>query len=153
MRGRIGYAEALKILGENESRTLKLIDRLLGGAILISAAVAGLGPLALLSVRDELIKQSEKLLASYGQRVRGAIGKGRTDLLVAAHAMVAVNAYFEALRDVQLPVDLGAPGVDARRAARASWCSDPTVSRSGEHVDLYAAAAANIVSAVRANGA
>lgn len=106
MRARIGYAEALKILGENQSKTLKLIDSLLGGAILVSAAVGGLGPLALFEARDELIKQSEKLLANFGQRVRGANGKGRTDLLVAAHAMVAVNAYFEALRDAQLPLDL-----------------------------------------------
>jgi hypothetical protein len=52
------------------------------------------------------VVQSRKLLAKFGQRVRGAAGKDRTDLLLAAHAVVAVNAYFETFRDVELPIEL-----------------------------------------------
>ena len=47
-----------------------------------------------------------KLLASLGQRVRGAKGKSRTDLLIAAHAVVAVNAYFKAMQGLDLPIDI-----------------------------------------------
>ncbi len=83
MATRIGYVDALKILGVGRSRTLNVINRLLGGAVLTASAATGqIGLLALLMVRDELITQSEKLLANLGARVRGATGKTRTDLLV-----------------------------------------------------------------------
>ena len=108
MRGRIGYADALKILGVGHSKTLGVINRLLGGAILAGTAVTGqLELLTLLHAREELIGESEKLLAKFGQRVRGAPGKSRTDLLVAAHGLLAINAYFEALAEAELPINLG----------------------------------------------
>ena len=107
MRGRVGYIDALKILGADRSKALDVIDRLLGGAILVAtAAAAQPGLLALLSVRDEIVSQTAKMLTGLGQRVRGARGKDRTDLLVAAHAVVAVNAYFKALRSVHMPIDV-----------------------------------------------
>src|ERR1700722_4538602 len=108
MRGRIGYADALKILGVGHSKTLGVINRLLGGAILAGTAVTGqLELLTLLHAREELIGESEKLLTKFGQRVRGAPGKSRTDLLVAAHGLLAINAYFEALAEAELPINLG----------------------------------------------
>lgn len=49
MRGQIGYADALKILGAGHGRTLNTINRLLGGAILATTAATGqIGLLALL---------------------------------------------------------------------------------------------------------
>ena len=103
----IGYADALKILGTGNSKVLSAVNTLLGGAILGATVATGqLELLTLLHARDELLEQSAKLLAGLGQRVRGAKGKSRTDLLVAAHAVVAVNAYFKAMRDLDLPVDI-----------------------------------------------
>ncbi len=107
MRRRIAYIDALKILGAADSRVLSAIDRLLGGAIISSAIITGqLELFVLLHVRDEILKQSSKLLAGLGQRVRDASGRSRTELLMAAHAVVAVNAYFEAFSETDLPVDL-----------------------------------------------
>lgn len=107
MRGRVGYVDALKILGIGHSKVLDSISRLLGGVVLVATAAVGQpGLLALLAVRDELVSQTKKLLTGLGQRTRGATGKDRTELLVAAHTVVGVNAYFEALRDVEMPVDV-----------------------------------------------
>lgn len=103
----ISYADALKILGSGESKVLSAINILLGGAIFGATVATGqLELLALLHARDELLEQSGRLLANLGQRVRGAKGKSRTDLLVAAHAVVAVNAYFKAMQGLDLPVDI-----------------------------------------------
>jgi len=99
MRDQLGYADALKLLGSDDSKALDVIGGLLGGVIVGSTVVTGqLGLLELLGARDELVKQSKKLLSKLGQRVRGASGEGRTKLLVAAHAVVAINAYFMTLR-------------------------------------------------------
>lgn len=106
VRRQIAYVDALKILGAEDSRLLAVIDRLLGGAILVGASATGhLELLSLLHSRDELVKQTGKLLSGFGLRVRGARQTSRAELLVAAHAVVAVNAYFEALRSLKLPVD------------------------------------------------
>jgi len=108
MRGRITYIDALKILGVGNKKTLGVIDRLLGAGILAVAAVGQPGVLALLSVRDELVSLSQPLLSGLGQRVRGASGKNRSDLLAAAHAVVAMNAYFGALSRIRLPFESSA---------------------------------------------
>ena len=101
----IGYSDALKILGIDDSKLLATIDSLAGGLILgVAAATSRSDLLALLDMRDELMKQAQKMLSDIGQRVRGAKGKNRGQLLMAAHAVVAVNAYFEALHDVELPI-------------------------------------------------
>ena len=106
MQGDLDYADALKILGEGNYKTLETLDGILGGAIIVTSAATGqIGFLGLLEARDELIRHGRKLLARIGQRVRGATGKGRTDLLIAAHAVVAVNGFFEALKSVKLPID------------------------------------------------
>ena len=76
MHRQIGYADALKILGAGHTKTLAVIDRLLGGAIMAASAVTGqIGLLELLGARDELVSRSASLLSNFGQRVRGARGK------------------------------------------------------------------------------
>ncbi len=105
MRSRIGYADALKILGAGDSKTLNALDSLLGAGILATAAAGQPGALALLGVRDELLKLARKLMRNIGERVRGARGKSRTELLEAAHVVLVVSAYFETLHTASLPVD------------------------------------------------
>ena len=105
MEAQLGYADALKILGDGHSKILKTIDKLLGGAILVTSAATGqIGLISLLEARDELVSQSSKLISDFGQRVRGARGRNRTDLLVAAHTVLAVNAYFQTLNEADLPI-------------------------------------------------
>jgi hypothetical protein len=102
---RITYVDALKILGVENSQLLDTADRLLGGAIIGATAATGhLEIAALIHVRDELARIAHRLLAKFGERVRGASGKRRSDLLAAAHNVIAINAYFSALHDVELPI-------------------------------------------------
>lgn len=101
MRRQIKYEDAVRVLGGGDSRVLDAVDGLLG--VVIVAAAAGTGRpelLAFLHGRDELVKQTQRLLSRISQRVRGTQGKSRTELLVAAHAIVAINAYFEVLSEV-----------------------------------------------------
>lgn len=105
MARQLTYQDALRILGTGDSRTLKAIDKLLGGAILAATAATGhLEIAALLHMRDQLIAGSQKLLADFGGRVRGARGRSRTELLVAAHAVIAINAYFDSFKVAELPM-------------------------------------------------
>lgn len=103
----VSYIDALKILGEGHDKTLENLGRIFGAAVLTATAFTGqIGLLELLGARDEVVKRSRSLLTRLAQRVRGASGKSRTDLLMAAHAIVAVNAFFVAFDDVELPIDL-----------------------------------------------
>ena len=107
MTRQISYADAVRILGEVDSPLLRTIDQILGGAIVVAAVVTGrLEILSLLEARDEMLKRTKALLSRIGKRVRGSRGKARIDLLIAAHAVIAVNSYFEALRHDSLPINL-----------------------------------------------
>jgi hypothetical protein len=131
----IGYADALKILGAGDSKLLAAIDKLLGGAIMGAAVKTGqLELLVLLHARDELLRQSEGLLSGFSQRVRGARGKNRTDLLVAAHAVVAVNAYFQAMRNLDVPVDL--TRLELTKADQLAMAGAPHEIRSRKLADV-----------------
>jgi hypothetical protein len=106
MARQLTYQDALRILGTGDSKTLRAIDKLLGGAILAATATTGhLEIASLLHVRDQLVNGGQKLLANFGERVRGANGKSRTDLLVAAHAVIAINAYFVSLKAASLSIN------------------------------------------------
>jgi hypothetical protein len=94
----LSYTDALKILGEGDSKTLAAIDKLLGAGIVVAAAGTGqVELLTLLHVRSELVPYARRLLNALGQRARGARGRDRTDLLVAAHTVLIVTAYIETL--------------------------------------------------------
>jgi hypothetical protein len=95
---RLSYRDALKILAAGNSSTLGAVDAALGGLILGATAITGsIGLLGLLDGRSEIIKQVDKLISRIGQRMRGATGRDRTDLLVAAQVVIAISAFFEAL--------------------------------------------------------
>jgi energy-coupling factor transporter ATP-binding protein EcfA2 len=105
VRSKLSYADAVRILGDADRPGLELLDQVLGGIIVAAAAATGrLELLTLLHARDELIVRTNSLLSGLSKRVRGAKGKSRTDLLIAAHSIVAVNSYFEELSKTKLPV-------------------------------------------------
>ena len=95
----ISYAEALKILGVRPSSGTSPVSRLLGGVIIgATAATLNLNLLGLLDARTELLDQSSRLIGNLGASVRGARGRNRTDLMVAAHTVIVVNAFFRAFQ-------------------------------------------------------
>ena len=54
----------------------------------------------------EILSTVDSKRPGFGKGRRESQGKNRADLLVAAHTVIAVNAYFHALRALDLPVDI-----------------------------------------------
>ncbi|HEX6686963.1 MAG TPA: AAA family ATPase, partial [Candidatus Limnocylindrales bacterium] len=97
-RPRFTYAEALRILARGDARITKL-DSALGGIILGAAPFTGGAALALLDAKSEAIKLLRELTDTAPARIKAAKGKAHYELLEAAHAVLALTAFFGAFRD------------------------------------------------------
>jgi len=101
----VSYADAARLLGGSGSRAVAALDRLTGG-LLLAATAAGSGfALSLFAARDEVVRLSGELVSGLEERLRGLDRFGRTERLVAAHAVVVLVAYFDALAGAELPFD------------------------------------------------
>jgi hypothetical protein len=101
----LSYADAVRLMGGRESRIVAALDRLAGG-VLLAASASGSGlALNLFSAKSELAQLSSELVRGLGQRLRGLDRFSRTERLAAAHSVVALTAYFEALASADLPFD------------------------------------------------
>ena len=107
MRGRqlLSYSDAVAIL-TGDSAALAAADRALGGAL--SMATGGVSD-AVLNVFDAQVRIL-RLGRDLTSGLRGSLGSAdrasRTERLAAAHAVLVVTAYFEALDEVELPFRL-----------------------------------------------
>ncbi|MFI9559094.1 NACHT domain-containing protein [Nonomuraea endophytica] len=117
MANSISYADAVRLIG-GTSRTVRLLDALLGGSLLgvsalgltvgavgtfPAAAAAGAAALGWFDAKAELVRLGHQLVGSLPDRLTHAARHTRSELLHAAHAVVAVTALFEALDDLSLP--------------------------------------------------
>ncbi len=108
------FEGALRILGKHEHRTIEKIDKLLGGVILGAGAAAGLvalgatplAPVAAFGVVWGWVEQkglAVELLRSAVDAVSGNMagtrGYERRELIEAAHSVIAVASFFEALQE------------------------------------------------------
>ena len=101
----LSYADAVRLMGGRESRTVAALDRLTGG-LLLAASAAGAGfALSLFNAKGELARLSSELVQGLGQRLRGLDRFSRSERLAAAHSVVALTAYFEVLAGADLPFD------------------------------------------------
>ena len=151
MNRAITYTDAVRILGAGRPTVLKVADQVLGGAILGAAALTGnIGLVQLVDVRSELLARAEPLLKGLGARVRGASGRDRSDLMVAANTVLVVESFFTAftqavgevaataglsVRD-QLRMAGGTPKVDGELVAALLTVQPPlpTPTRTMEEV-------------------
>ncbi|NKZ08201.1 NACHT domain-containing protein [Actinomadura latina] len=88
----LSYAEAVRMLGESESRLINLLDWLAG------LGLAG-GGLDVLGAREEAVRLGHALTRDLGDRLRGLNRLTRTERLRAAHTVIVLAAYFEELAD------------------------------------------------------
>lgn len=95
------YADAVRILSEGESRTA----RLLGHTSLIALAAAG--GFNFVEAGQEIIRLGSELTASLGDRLRGLNRMSRTERLLAAHSVLVITAYFDALDELLAQLDAG----------------------------------------------
>ena len=94
MRRSLSYADAARMLGGGESALLKVLDRVSAVGLL---AVPGVN---LVGTCKEIVRLGEELLTGLGERLRGLDRITRTERLRAAHAVIVLTAYFEALDQV-----------------------------------------------------
>ncbi|HET9254051.1 MAG TPA: hypothetical protein VFO16_02470, partial [Pseudonocardiaceae bacterium] len=101
----LSYADAVTLLGGRDNRMVAALDRLIGGLLLVASAT-GLGfALSLFDPKSELARLSGDLVSGLAQRMRGVSRLGRSERLAAAHAVIVLTAYFESLREADLPFD------------------------------------------------
>ncbi|MEJ2853714.1 MULTISPECIES: NACHT domain-containing protein [unclassified Saccharothrix] len=105
------YEGALRLLGKHDEKWIKRVDALLGGAILGAGVVALLGnPLAAPVVvftalwgwvdqKNEAIRLVSQALTALPGRRRAVAHSERVEQMTAAHTVLVVSAYFEALRE------------------------------------------------------
>lgn len=102
------YADALRILGCRDGRLVKVVG-FASTAARTGYALAGSGQLATTSLRDmreAILGFGEDVLRRMPELRGGVDRHTRTQRLAAAHAVVVVTAYFEALGAVPLPFTL-----------------------------------------------
>jgi hypothetical protein len=99
----LSYVDAVKLLGGRENRTVAALDRLVGGLLLVASAAGAGFALSLFDAKSELARLSGDLVSGLTERLRGLSRLGRSERLVAAHAVIVLTAYFECLPRVSLP--------------------------------------------------
>jgi len=108
------YADALKILGHRRSRLVALLDGAASAGLVAWAAAAwstGNGtdagiPLNLFELKNDIVRFGQVLADRAADWRSGLSRFDRTQRLAAAHAVLVVSAYFEALESADLPVPL-----------------------------------------------
>jgi CheY-like chemotaxis protein len=98
----LSYSDAVKLLG-GEGKTVAALDRLLGGALLAATGGGSALALALFDAKGELARLSGELLSGLLDRLSGLGRYDRTRRLEAAHTVIALTAYFEAVAEAGLP--------------------------------------------------
>jgi predicted kinase len=100
MRSRsLTYSDAVRLLGEADSTVVTALDRLTGVAA-GAVTVASVGTVDFFALRGELVKWGHLVAGEVRERTHGFGRFDRTQRLVAAHSIVVITAFFEAVDDV-----------------------------------------------------
>ncbi|MEO3890970.1 hypothetical protein [Nonomuraea sp. B5E05] len=101
------YADALRILGCKDGRLVKVVG-FASAAERTGWALAGGGRLAagLNDMRDGIVRYGKDIVRRMPELKGGVDRHTRTERLAAAHAVIVVSAYFEALGEAKLPFTL-----------------------------------------------
>ncbi|MCO8270722.1 hypothetical protein M1L60_08925 [Actinoplanes sp. TRM 88003] len=108
MPQRLSYADAVRILG-GTGPLAKAVDNLLGGVL--SMATAGGSDLAisLFDAKTEVVRLGQLVTVQINDSVRGLGRYDRSRRLQAAHVVLVVTAFFEALDECMAEASIGDP--------------------------------------------
>jgi hypothetical protein len=98
------YSDAVTLLGGQGNKTIAALDRLMGGLLLVASAGGSGFVVNLFDAKGELVRLSHELVSGLSERLRGLGRFSRSERLAAAHAVVVLEAYFEVLSKVDLPI-------------------------------------------------
>jgi len=105
MPGPLRYADAVRLLGGN-GPVFDALDRVVGGALTAAVGPAPELVLSLFGVDAQLAQLSRSLVSGATERIQGLGRFERTERLAAAHAVIVVAAYGDAMSRVRLPFDV-----------------------------------------------
>ncbi|MFY1656643.1 NACHT domain-containing protein [Micromonospora sp. WMMD1274] len=111
MSDTLSYADAVRLLGGEKSKVVDWFDKLTGG-VLLAASVPVPALLGIFDAKAEFVRLGHELVRGVSEKRSGLSRYGRTQRLEAAHAVIAVTAFFEALDGLDLPFDLGDLAID-----------------------------------------
>ncbi|MCG5439606.1 NACHT domain-containing protein [Micromonospora foliorum] len=110
----LSYADAVRLLGGENSRFVTWFDKLTGWSLL-GASVGGMpGALSIFDAKAEFVRLGHELVRNVSDQRSGLSRYDRTQRLEAAHAVIAVTSFFEALNDADLPFDAAQMAMDKR---------------------------------------
>ncbi|MGP3920124.1 NACHT domain-containing protein [Nonomuraea sp. 10N515B] len=96
----LSYADAVKLLGGSNTGLVAALDRLTGGVLLAATGGGSEFVLSLFDAKGELARLSGELVSGLGDRLRGFGRFDRTERLTAAHKVIVLTGFFEALSAV-----------------------------------------------------
>ncbi|WP_435210377.1 NACHT domain-containing protein [Streptomyces sp. bgisy034] len=105
MPGPLRYADAVRLLG-GSGPALDALDRVVGGVLTTAAGPAPELVLSLVGADAQLARLSRSLVSSTAERIQGLGRFERTERLAAAHAVIVVAAYGDAMAQARLPFDV-----------------------------------------------
>lgn len=106
MSDSLTYADALKILGFQKSRLVKFLDAVASAGLASWAASAALSgkeagiPLGLYEVKNDVLGFAHQIVRKVSEWRSGLSRFDRTQRLAAAHAVLIISSYFEALDEL-----------------------------------------------------
>jgi len=103
MRSKLSYAEAVRLLGSDRSRLVEVLDKMTATALIAGVATGHLQILAFFDLRAEAVRLGGELIHTVRSKLQKASGVSRSERIAAAHTILVVTAYFEALDGLKLP--------------------------------------------------
>ncbi|MFG2064884.1 NACHT domain-containing protein [Micromonospora sp. NPDC048871] len=108
MPHRLSYADAVKILG-GSGPLAKAVDNLFGGALAVATAGGSDIASSFFDIKPEVSRLGSLVTAKLNESVRGLGRHERSELLQAAHTVLAITAFFEKLDECLTAAGLGRP--------------------------------------------
>lgn len=106
MTKKFSYADAVRLVGEKENKLAAALEKILGAALL-GGVIGGVSDLlGWFGAKADFIRLSRELLIKLGDQRKGLSRYDRTARLQAAHAVIVVVAFVDALQELKLPVKL-----------------------------------------------
>jgi hypothetical protein len=130
MSNSLSYADAVKLLGGADKRIVSTLDRLTGGLLAGTGGGASF-LLSLFDVQGELARLNMQLVSGLGDHIRGLGRFDRTQRLAAAHRVIVLAAFFEAVSGVGLPFTAGKLRLDKSQQVEFSTGDDVPSRRLG----------------------
>jgi len=104
------YVDALKVLGDRQSRLISLLDGVMSAGLATWAATAWTmgsdpsAPMNLFDLKDEVVRFGNESVRRVSEWRNGLSRYDRTQRLAAAHSVLVVSSYFETIDRTDLPL-------------------------------------------------